>query len=348
VTSTGDWRLGHRPALDGVRGIAVALVVLGHAGVPLLVNAGAVGVDTFFTLSGFLITSLLLEERSTHGSVRFGAFYRRRALRLLPALVALVAGVWVIRVALGLGSNFVSVPGTAAALLYYTNLWIFHGSSGVLSHTWSLSLEEQFYLTWPLLLVVLYRWGRHRAVLWGALVLGSASVASFYLSTGDLRSFAPDTRSFHLLFGCALAAALTGAARMPVPSRLLAVPAALLLLLASLANGGVAAEVAPVAIVGGGVVLIWVAGTRDLPALEGRALTWLGRRSYAIYLWHFPAIGAALRVGGGWPVHLVVIGGFGVTMAVLSWRFIERPFLNMKQTPQNRAVPQAITPRASV
>lgn len=331
--ATDAWRLGHRPPLDGLRGIAVLSVVAGHVGVPFFVNGGAVGVNLFFTLSGFLITSLLLEERTRNGRLAFGAFYLRRALRLLPALVVVVAGVWVLNLMLDL--YWVTPEASIAALFYATNFWILHESSGVLGHTWSLSLEEQFYLTWPLALALLFRVGRHRAVLVASVVLGSLSIVQLF-RVADIpgRTFSPDSRSFCLLFGCALAAALTGAARVRVPSRAIAVAAVLLLAFSVQANGGLAADLAIPATTAGTVLAVWYAGTRRSWLLERPLLRWTGQRSYAIYLWHFPVWLLILKKGWGagapWPVHLVVVGGMSVLLAMVSWRYVEQPFLRLK------------------
>lgn len=310
----------------------MSLVLVGHSGIPGFPNAGAVGVNLFFALSGFLITSLLLEERATTGRVRFGAFYRRRALRLLPALVALLIGIWVVRLVFQLDDRWITWGGTAAALLYFTNILIFFDSSGAaVAHTWSLSLEEQFYLTWPALLVLLFRWRSQLGVLVGALALGLASVVSLYVSTGELRSFAPDTRSCFLLFGCALAAYLSRrAADPPRPHVAWFVVGVTLLTLSSFTNGGLGAQLAPPATIVGSTLLLLVAGTTPLRAMEGRVLRWLGQRSYALYLWHFPLMVVSLGLGMAWPFAVTFIWVGSFVLAELSWRIVERPFLRLK------------------
>jgi peptidoglycan/LPS O-acetylase OafA/YrhL len=346
MTSTGHadaWRLGRRPALDGLRGVAILLVLVGHGGTPLFVNSAAVGVNLFFTLSGFLITCLLLEERARDGRVAFGSFYWRRGLRLLPALIALVAGVWILDLALGLG--WVTPEASVAALFYSTNLWIYFGSSGALGHTWSLSLEEQFYLTWPLVLVVLFRLGRHRAVLTAAVVLGLTSMTQLFLTADDpLRSFAPDTRSFFLLFGCALAAAFTGATKVRVPGRAVGVTACIFLVLAAMASGDVAGALAIPATILGTLAAVWIAATRGAGELGLPLLRWLGQRSYGIYLWHYPVLVLALREGAPWPVRLALVSGVSVALAMVSWRYVETPFLRLKHRHIDRAASHANKP----
>ena len=194
---------------------------------------------------------------------------------MLPALVAMVAGVWVLELAFGLA--WITPGASIAALFYATNLWIYHGSSGVLGHTWSLSLEEQFYLTWPLLLIVLFRLGRHRAVLVAAVVLGLTSMTQLFLTADDpLRSFAPDTRSFFLLFGCALAAAFTWATRVPSPRPPVALAGGLLLVASAMASGVVMGGLAIPATVLGTLTAVWLAATRGASVLEHPLLRWLG------------------------------------------------------------------------
>lgn len=153
---TGDgWRLGRRPELDGLRGVAILLVVVSH-GLPRYMMAGAVGVTVFFTLSGFLITSLLLEEHAATGRLDLRHFYERRVRRLGPALVVFLAAMAV----LGLTVNsWFATPGWLGATLFYVTNWgiVQGGAPGALGHTWSLSIEEQFYIVFPLLVLLLAR-----------------------------------------------------------------------------------------------------------------------------------------------------------------------------------------------
>jgi len=171
-------RLGHRPSLDGVRGVAIACVVLNHTvGYP---GMGFTGVDLFFVLSGFLITTLLLEEHAQNGRVSLGNFYRRRALRLLPALVAFLAVFLVYAAVRGpvRGMNFdEALFGVAAGLGYFTNIAMGFEDNAIpfeLRHLWSLAIEEHFYIVWPPVLFLVLR-GRKRLALG---VLGVAIVLS--------------------------------------------------------------------------------------------------------------------------------------------------------------------------
>ena len=153
-------RMQHQPALDGLRGAAVAGVLLFHAG---HLRGGYLGVDVFFVLSGFLITSLLLAEGARTGTVALGAFWARRARRLLPALLAVLAFVAVYSLVVASAAERTTIRGDGLATLGYfanwraifsgTDYWALFRSPSPLEHTWSLAIEEQFYLVWPLLLV---------------------------------------------------------------------------------------------------------------------------------------------------------------------------------------------------
>jgi len=219
----------HISALDGARGVAVAGVLLFHGG---HLTGGYLGVDFFFTLSGFLITSLLLAESSRTGSVGLGGFWARRARRLLPALTVLLVGVAVYSIALAKPSELAQIRGDAFGTLGYVANWhqIFAHQSyfalftapSPLNHTWSLAIEEQFYVIWPLIFVALLaRFARStpKAVLATSLALaGVSSVVMIVLyNPADTNRvyFGTDTRAAAILFGAALAAflAIHGPAR---------------------------------------------------------------------------------------------------------------------------------------
>jgi peptidoglycan/LPS O-acetylase OafA/YrhL len=227
MAQKSDKALAYHPALDGVRALAVAGVVLFHVGVPGL-GGGFLGVDAFFVLSGFLITSLLLGEHARTGRIRLGAFWGRRARRLLPALLVTLVLVAVIGRRL-LDPNALKLlrGDSISALFYYAN-WrmIWHGGGyfaatatpSPLQHTWSLGIEEQFYLIWPLLLAGLLAWvaaRRTRAVLLIFCVVGAALSSGlmallFRPADTDRDYYGTDTRAQALLIGAALAALLAG------------------------------------------------------------------------------------------------------------------------------------------
>jgi peptidoglycan/LPS O-acetylase OafA/YrhL len=211
--------LGYRPALDGVRALAIACVVLSPTiGFPV---TGYIGVDVFFVLSGFLITTLLLEEHARRGTVSLGDFYRRRALRLLPALFALLGVFLAVSIAAVLirgGSLDRALFGVVAGTGYFTNLALAAGPPtepampGELRHLWSLAIEEQFYFVWPVVLLVIFR-ARLRLALLGLgaiLILASIQQIRLYLdgATAERIGYGTDTHGTPILVGCVLAVAL--------------------------------------------------------------------------------------------------------------------------------------------
>jgi len=227
----------YRPALDGVRALAVAAVVLFHAGVPGL-PGGFLGVDAFFVLSGFLITSLLLAEHNRRGRIGLAAFWGRRVRRLLPALLVMLIFVALAGRYLLPSVEVRLLRGDALAALFYLANWrmIYRGSDyftqtsapSALQHTWSLGIEEQFYLLWPLIVVGLLalltvRYGRRashrgngrpaRLALLAVCLLGAAAsaltAAALYRPADVNRAyFGTDSRAEALLIGCALAVTL--------------------------------------------------------------------------------------------------------------------------------------------
>ncbi|HTZ10014.1 MAG TPA: acyltransferase, partial [Acidimicrobiales bacterium] len=243
----------HLPALDGVRAVAVAGVIAYHFGLGWA-RGGYLGVDVFFVLSGFLITALLLEEWAGTGRIALPAFWGRRARRLLPALFVVVATVMVWAFVLDRANPAtMSGPATTAALaklrgdalatLFYVANWrpVTLENLSPLSHTWSLAVEEQFYIVWPLVVVALLRlrrtrWRRSGLVLClGGALASALDLALRYTPADVVRLYSEtDTRAFELLAGAALA--MVAAARPqpgPRARRLLhgaAVPAGLGLL----------------------------------------------------------------------------------------------------------------------
>ena len=217
------------PSLDGVRGIAIATVIAFHLG---YLGGGWVGVDIFFVLSGFLITSLLLSEQTRSGRIRLSAFWGRRARRLLPALGLLLVVLALYMVAGGPGLVPAQVRAPAVATLFYYANWqqIVAGHSyfaqfqaaNPLSHTWSLAVEEQYYLVWPLVFLALVGVGRRRSL--RPLVIGTAllAVASALWMGVAAHVFGPnraylgtDTRVWELLLGGLGAMALRSLERSP-------------------------------------------------------------------------------------------------------------------------------------
>jgi len=331
------WQLGHRPGLDGLRGIAILLVMVDHAGIDLAKRAGAVGVTIFFVLSGFLITILLLEERAQRGRFSLGRFYWRRALRLLPALVVFLA---VVTLVMYLAGRTDEIAGDVVPTLFYFMNWstVAGNNPGLLSHTWSLSIEEQFYLVWPIALLGLLAVRPERERWIAGVLVGLALVAITLRALvwswpeGYHRAyFGTDTRMDALAVGCLVAVAFSQRP-IRVPAWLMVPLAGAIPLIvwttndASMATFGLAAT----ALAAAGLVAGAAAGTGER-VLGWRPLAWVGIVSYGLYLWHRPIMKAFTGSGmGGIAWSVVVMFALSIGIAWLSRRFVEQPFLRMK------------------
>ena len=338
-------RLGYRPSLDGIRGLAIASVVGFHAfGHPA---GGYLGVDLFFVLSGFLITTLLLEERHERGRVSLRAFYARRALRLLPGLVVMLATVVAVVVVRAVANGDQHNLGrtlifAAAGIGYATNIVLAASGNAApsLAHLWSLATEEQFYLLWPPTLLLVLGGTRRWALGFLGLALGVELVRQVTLlasgAPGYRLDFAPDTRGSSIVIGCIVAVAWRGRRRAPrfAPLGLVLVAVPLLLDVGKhLYEGGLILFGA-----GAGMLILrsLEPGTLECEALSFAPLVALGRVSYSLYLWHVPVLAAlgvlagGLPAQGGWPRQVT---GVAVSLgaAVLSYRFVEQPFLRRKR-----------------
>ncbi|HEY7145483.1 MAG TPA: acyltransferase family protein [Streptosporangiaceae bacterium] len=347
----------YMPGLDGLRALAVLAVIAYHEQFGWA-PGGLLGVAVFFTLSGYLITDLLLGQWSADGRLHLADFWRRRARRLLPALFVMLAAVtaWV---TLADRARLGSLRGSvAAAAAYGSNWYLIAGSGsyfarfappGPLDHLWSLAVEEQFYLIWPWLLLLALYLVRGRAAAaagWLALPVLALSAAS---AVAMLLLYQPgldptrvyegtDTRAFGLLIGAALAMAWPSrrAATAGRRARVLlgvAGPAGLAVIMVMIWRTG---QYSPFAYRGGLVLLsaataAVVAAAACPGGLAGRVLGWVplrwtGVRSYGIYLWHYPVIVLTTPANSGadlgraaWQLAASVL------LAALSWRFIEEP-----------------------
>ncbi|WP_277452454.1 acyltransferase [Janibacter sp. DB-40] len=340
VTARSHW-----PGLDGLRGIAALAVLLFHAQLGLAVN-GYVGVDVFFALSGFLITSILLGELHRHGRLRLIRFYGRRVLRLYPAL--LVTCVLVVVAGLITGNLTEVGPGAAAALVYLGNWWMYTGHPAVfLEHTWTLAIEEHFYAVWPLLLVVLFssrRWVRALGVS-ACLVLIAVLFSPWPESIEPVRG--TYLRGFPIVWGSLLAwlaqrGPFAHQRQLGVAANI-ALAALLVVLLAGRPlperwlTGPDSITAVLTVIVLAGVVLAPSSWTGA--ALAKGPLRWAGTRSYGMYLYHFPLLQLLRHQVDVGPVWVRMLLGIVVTLLVTeaSFRWIETPFLRLKDRLDDRA-----------
>ncbi|WP_122261720.1 acyltransferase family protein [Ornithinimicrobium cerasi] len=365
-----------RRDIEGMRAIAVIGVLLWHAGVPL-VPGGFVGVDVFFVVSGFLMTALLLEEARARGRIDVGRFYARRARRLLPAALTALLGTALLTVLFLPRTRWwdtgVDVLSAAA---YLVNWRMASGATDYLDvsrapspvqHYWSLAVEEQFYVLWPLLLLAILLVARGRAGVFRAgswtitalLLAGSLGISWWWTQSYSAQAyFVTPTRVYELMLGAVVA---LGALAWPTIPRFLSavlgwlglamVVASLFVIDQHTPFPGTAALLPTV-----GAALVLVSGFRagswgpEL-ALRARWMQWVGRISYSLYLWHWPFVAAAasiVGVGAGGPVSLPVQWGLvavlvSVVPAWLSFRYVEEPVRVHGRLLQRRVGPGVAT-----
>ncbi len=387
-------RLGHIPSFDGFRGLFVLQVVLYHALVTDFLEGSPIIIDWFFVASGFLITSLLLDERHSTGSNSLRRFYQRRALRLFPAMYLMIAVATVLLIIAvtfvpaareSLGSWWIE-PLAAATYCYYIVAAFMPGTlDGVLGHTWSLTVEEQFYFIWPLVMLAALKRNRRSAdfkLIVGSVLFVVVVMGTRVLFQSDIVVLTPDGAVFTdeadptwqgivyrlasarpdmIVYGCLLAF-VNRAIPRPLTEQWRR----------GVAIGGAAGwigffafmilgnRVAGFELFGGPMyqvcLLLLAPMILDLYLRQGSwvsrglahpVLKWLGVRSYGIYLWHIPVLFFFLAaMDGVYGVQRLVLGlvasALGVLAGIASFRFIEQPFLRIKdrkyQRPQGQAV----------
>jgi peptidoglycan/LPS O-acetylase OafA/YrhL len=328
-------RPGYRADIDGLRAIAVLSVLAFHFGAPI--RGGYTGVDIFFVISGFLITQVLAAEISS-GKFSILSFYDRRMRRILPALltmlvVVLLAG----RLMLSPGDYVALARSTAAAGFGVSNIF-FYGHTGYfdqaadlmpLLHTWSLAVEEQFYVVWPLLLVLVAASGSRMAIAatLGALVLIACAGSIAYFQFEPKAAFYMALpRAWELALGALLVF-------LPALSRsfgeILAVPGLILIGIGfSISPGKFPGQFALYPCIGA-ALLIW---PRQQTTISSRLLGWLapvGLISYSLYLWHWPVwVYFRIYINNGHPAagEAIALAAVSIILAILSYRFVEQPF----------------------
>jgi peptidoglycan/LPS O-acetylase OafA/YrhL len=357
-------RMGFRPDIEGLRAVAILMVVADHLGVRGF-KGGFVGVDVFFVISGFLITGLLADERAARAergskAISLRGFYARRARRILPAALTVIA---VVLLVAKLDFNFIRFGEVQAdafwATFFAANLHLMHQATDYfainrtlspLQNYWSLAVEEQFYLVWPLLLIgATGVWvalkERGSRIKWDSLALGAVTVlgiASFIwalIACGDspvVSYYSPFTRAWQLALGAALAlwthrraAPSAGVAKAAGLIGLGLILLGLLLITPKTAIPGAMALLPTV----GAALLLWGGGTGATPTdsvLSLRPVRFIGRISYSLYLWHWPIIvfagGTAWIERASHPLRAAGLFAFSVGVSWLSWRWIEQPF----------------------
>lgn len=357
------------PGLDGLRAIAVLLVIVYHFW-PTVLPGGMIGVDIFFVISGFLITSLLLREGALNGRIALGSFWVRRARRLLPAIALMILVLGPVSLIVG-GDIQVNLGRQLLGAATFSSNWIsiFAGndyfaqtSPELFTNFWSLAVEEQFYVLWPLLIVasglLLGRRWRHFSAIMVLGILASLGVAAFLLMNGTPISriyYGTDTHLYGLLLGALLAFARPWSLYPPMGKKALyrvAQPFGLiaftrvmvswLSLFALIPYAILVPESAPGAIPWGlfgasllalgviqGMLPDMLAGASEAlrRLLNFAPLRWVGERSYGLYLWHWPLAVVMHYVLGADRSPLVNVGVLVATFAIaeMSYRWIETP-----------------------
>ncbi|MEY9093598.1 acyltransferase family protein [Paenibacillus sp. RC84] len=345
----------YMPGLDGLRAISVLAVIAYHFNLKWA-KGGLLGVEVFFVLSGYLITDQLLWELKTQRKISLLHFWIRRIRRLLPAMVSML-----MVVALGLilidPSRMQTLKGDFLSSVFYVNNWylIFHqvsyfesfGPPSPIGHLWSLSIEEQFYVIWPLLLIFLVRLLRRQGKLAVFILLGAAvsaiAMALLYVPGTDPSRvyYGTDTRAFAILIGAALAVVwpswrLTDRISSRARSLLDLLGAAAMLILFIMMNqtNEYDSSLYPVgflflSVVTAVIIAVLVHPASQLGAiLAAKPLSWIGKRSYSLYIWHYPVIILSrpeANVGEPGFVDILLQLTLIFMLSALSYRFVEEP-----------------------
>ncbi|MBE6470717.1 MAG: acyltransferase [Coriobacteriaceae bacterium] len=345
-------------SIDGLRAFAVMAVIFYHMHLDWA-PGGLMGVTIFFVISGYLITGLLVNERETTGRIDLPAFWMRRVRRLFPAIVFSVTGICALCVLFNAQLFTKMQPDIVPSLFFFNNWWqIFHevsyfdaaGSPSPLQHFWSLSIEEQFYLVWPLLLILMFALGASRKAMRRVVavlaVASAAAMAMLYDPLGDPSRvyYGTDTRAMSLLVGAWLAlawpsAAFGGARRMKSHAQRFGIEVLGIVALAALVNivvltngftsfpyyGGIALTSVFSAML---IAALVVPGTFMDAVFALKPLVWIGKRSYGMYLWHFPILLLTTNVNSTveppiWLYFVQIVLIFLVSH--LSYEYIENP-----------------------
>lgn len=335
----------YNPALDGVRAVAIISVMIYHAARTAL-PGGWAGVDIFFVLSGFLITSIIAAEIEQTGALSFKNFYIRRFLRILPAFLVLIGIEIVMAVArLGWDTPADRAKAIVMAATYLMNwnrafaLW----PQADLGHTWSLSMEEQFYLLWPLLFATLLS---KRPLKWIAIIVGAIVIwrSGLTLTGSDpertYNGF--DTHADSLMIGCFIALWKPDERMQAMASRAIVIPvlalAAIFLFMPHRVHLTQTIGLTLSAVLAGWIILGLQRQTVISAFLANRSMVYVGRISYSLYLFHFPLIMFCERLHG-WRKLIAIPLAFAI--AALVYHYVERPALRLKSRFQSPAAKPA-------
>lgn len=339
----------YRPEIDGLRTIAVIPVVLYHAGF-LSISGGFTGVDVFFVISGFLITKIIHQE-AIEGRFSFIDFYERRFRRIMPALLAVIAFVVVGSIFLLLPSQLRQLPAQILGAIFFVANIVLWRQSGYFStaaeekpllHTWSLGVEEQFYIFAPIFLILLIRFAP-KLVKPVLVLVTLASFAASVLMTpvSPAASFyLLPTRAWELAAGSIIALGILSPPKKRIVNEILSAVGLLIILAGMIFIDNTMTfpgAVAALPVVGASLVILSGQGTLTGAALSWGPIRWVGLISYSLYLWHWPLIVFGRDAGwlGGTASQVTVVA-LSIVVAALSWRFVETPFRDKKRFTRRR------------
>ena len=353
-----DQSAPYLPGLDGLRALSVLVVVAFHSGV---IDGGWIGVDVFFGISGFLITGLMVAENQRNGHIALGAFWMRRIRRLVPALIVLLG---LVAVLVQFNQVEVTARNIWGALTYSTNwVHIFGGTSywdhfatpDPLRHLWSLAIEEQFYVVWPI--VAWYVLKRRSPSTLGKVASVGAGISALIQVIGihaglsvDRVYQGTDTRAVAFLIGAAIATRGWPPRKMSLPSWLLPAFSLVVLVPAAIWLPGDRDWVFSgplIAISLAGIAAVVYSTTQSNRLLSSPALRLVGRWSYGIYLFHWPLVVSHKFDNLNCVVRFLVVTAISIVLSGLSYRFIESP-IRHRRLPQVSLLPVAVVAVAVV
>lgn len=353
-----DHSAPYLPGLDGLRALSVLVVVAFHSGV---IDGGWIGVDVFFGISGFLITGLMVAENQRNGRVALGAFWMRRIRRLVPALIVLLG---LVAVLVQFNQVEVTARNIWGALTYSTNwVHIFGGTSywdhfatpDPLRHLWSLAIEEQFYVVWPI--VAWYVLKRRSPSTLGKVALIGAGASALVQVIGihaglsvDRVYQGTDTRAVAFLFGAAIATRGWPPKKLTLPSWILPTFSLVVLVPAAIWLSGDRSWVfsGPLIVISlAGIAAVVYSTTQSNRLLSSPALRLIGRWSYGIYLFHWPLVISHKFDDLNCVVRFLVVTAISIVLSGLSYRFIESP-IRHRRLPRVSLLPVAVVAVAIV
>jgi peptidoglycan/LPS O-acetylase OafA/YrhL len=332
----------YEPAFDGLRAIAVISVAVYHAWATVL-PGGWAGVDVFFVLSGFLITSILSSEIAATGGVALGRFYLNRALRLTPAFASLLLAM-LLKIAVSPAEKTGPLEAVGFSAIYMMNWnrafdW---APQYMVGHTWSLAMEEQFYLVWPALLLLIFA---RRPMVWTSGLIVLVAAWRFYLAfsgSDPERTYNGfDTHGDALLIGCLLSFAVQARTSIPEWARHWYIPAgglaAIFLFLPHRTVFTQTVGLSLAAVLSAWMIVVTRQPNAASRALSAPALVYVGKVSYGFYLWHYPVL-MVLGNFYGTPGKLAALA-LSLGIASASYHWFEMPFLRMKKRFDGHARP---------